>query len=378
MKLTDLPTPALILDRGRLKANIDRMNRHATELGVILRPHVKTAKCAPIAEMSVGPGGPVTVSTLKEAEYFVAHGFHDITYAVGITIEKLTPLAKLQDKGAEIKVMLDSREAAEALLHEAERLNSRFRVLIEIDCGAERGGLSPDDPEIINIARLLASSKHAGLAGVLTHAGHSYDSESLGEVRRIAEDERRAVVTAAAKIEAVGIACPVRSVGSTPTALFADNLEGVTEMRPGVYVFGDVFQSCLGTCKPEDIAVSVLATVIGHKHHRHGFALIDAGGLALSKDQNAANRFGHDIGYGLVYDLLGQQLQGNITLDTVNQEHGWLRPIKGDFPFARFPLTSKVRIMPNHSCMMAAPYDRYYIVEGGDEVVEIWEKTTGW
>ncbi len=377
MKLTDIPTPALILDRSRLQANIDRMNSRAAKLGVILRPHVKTGKCALIAEMSVGVNGPITVSTLNEAEYFVEHGFRDITYAVGVTVEKLQRIARIQARGVEIKVLLDSREITEALVNEAEWLNSHFQVMIEIDCGAQRGGLTPEDPELIEIAHLLSNSARADLAGVLSHAGHSYNSKTLDEIGKVAEDERRAVVEAATRIEAEGIACPVRSVGSTPTALFAGHLEGITEMRPGVYVFGDVFQALLGSCKQEDIAISVLATVISHKH-KLDFGLIDAGGLALSKDKSAAQSYGHTIGYGLIYDMLGQMPQPDITLDTVHQEHGWLRPIEGPFPFTRFPLGSRLRIMPNHSCMMAAPYDCYYVVDGSDEIIDVWEKTTGW
>ncbi len=377
MKLSEIETPALVLDKGRLARNLARMTDRARALGVKLRPHVKTTKSATIAEMATGGHGPITVSTLKEAEYYIAHGFRDILYAVGITPQKLGHVAAFIRDGIQIKVVLDSLAIAHEVVRAGTDQGVRFQVMIEIDCGAARAGLDAGDPAVVEIARLLDGADHVELVGVMAHAGHSYEAKNIEEIKQIAEDERLAVVAAATAIEAAGISCPVRSVGSTPTALFADHLEGVTEMRPGVYMLGDIYQVHLGTCQAEDVAVSVLATVIGHKPGQD-FALIDAGGLALSKDRSAADHFDRNIGYGWVHDLLGQQRYADITLGITHQEHGWLQAVEGAFPYSRHAVGSKVRVMPNHACMMTAPYDRYYVVDGTDEIIETWDKTTGW
>lgn len=157
----------------------------------------------------------------------------------------------------------------------------------------------------------------------------------------------------------------------------AGHLEGVTELRCGVYMFGDVFQSEIRSCRPGDIAVSVLASVIGHREDL-GCALIDAGALALSKDRStAAEGLPEDVGFGLVMDARGQERIGDVHVRRVFQEHGLLGS-HGPFPFDRLPVGSRVRVLPNHACLTAAMYDRYHVVDGGDEVVAEWPRINGW
>jgi D-serine deaminase-like pyridoxal phosphate-dependent protein len=217
--------------------------------------------------------------------------------------------------------------------------------------------------------------KNVTLMGVLTHAGHSYACRTPDVMARVAEDERAAAVHAAERLRAAGFTCPTVSVGSTPTARFAKSLDGVTEMRPGVYLLGDLFQAGIGTCGVDDIAVTVLATVIAHRHDENAF-LIDAGGLALSKDRATA-ALPADQGYGLVCDArTGTPITG-LRVDSVHQEHGHVvsdRPI----PFERVPIGAKVRVMPNHVCMTAAAYDSYHVIDGRGRVTALWDRCNGW
>ena len=378
MNLADLDTPSLILDRSILDRNVAAMTRRARALGVQLRPHMKTAKSADVAKLALRDNfGGITVSTLKEAEYFAAAGIRDIVYAVSIVPAKLPRIASLLRSGVDLAVVTDRTDVARALGEKAVQLGIEVAVLIELDTGEHRSGLAPGSDELVELGALLHDSPGVSLRGVLTHAGHSYGCRSVEAVREIAEQERAAAVGAAQRLRAAGLPCPVVSVGSTPTAVHARNLEGVTELRCGVYMFGDVFQSEIHSCRGSDIAVSVLATVIGHREDL-GCALIDAGALALSKDRStAAEGLPEDIGFGLVTDADGRERIDGMRVSRVFQEHG-LVTCNGAFPFDRLPIGARVRVFPNHVCMTAAMYDAYQVVDGADEVIATWPRVNGW
>lgn len=378
--LADLPTPVLILDRSRLLANIARMQARARDLNVSLRPHLKTAKSATVAELAVGKNGPITVSTLAEAEYFARAGFRDILYAVPMAPQKLDQVGALIKAGVDLKIITDHPAVAQAAAEAGQRLGVTFRLMIKIDCGLGRAGIAPDSDLLLPLAQAL-SQPGAELAGVLTHAGHSYGAKDAAEIERIAEAERVAVVKAAERLRAAGFACPIVSVGSTPTALFAKDLTGVTEMRPGNFVFFDLFQAGLGSCSLQDIAVSVLATVVSH-HPGRNHLLIDAGGLALSKD-TGANKNAPGTGYGRVCRPDGTLPLDGLNVHDVHQEHGLLGgPDAPKVDFAAHPPGSRLRVLPNHSCMTGAMYDRYYVVDSsrddGSEIVAEWDRVNGW
>ena len=375
MNLSKIDTPALVLDRGRLEANIARMSATAKRHGVDLRPHMKTAKSADVARLATaGYSGGITVSTLKEAAYFAEHGFRDITYAVGIAPARLERVAALRAGGTELAVLTDNLEVARAIGARAAALGADFAVLIEIDTGDGRAGVSPGSEELVEIGRVLDGAAGASLRGVLTHAGQSYDCRGVAEIEAVAEAERAGAVEAAERLRAAGLPCPVVSVGSTPTATHARRLDGVTELRPGVYMFGDVFQAEIGSCAIDDIAVSVLTAVTGH-HPARAEMVIDAGGLALSKDRSTASG-PRDVGYGLAVDPLRGELP-ELQVVRVSQEHGIVAAPGGDLPFGALPVGARLRVLPNHACMTAA-YETYHVVDGGDEVVALWPRVNGW
>jgi D-serine deaminase-like pyridoxal phosphate-dependent protein len=381
MRLVDLPTPCLVLDRQRLQRNIARMSERARALGVTLRPHMKTAKSAKVAELIHGGPGPITVSTLAEAAYFLAAGFQDMVYAVGIVPAKLPAVAALQERGARLTLVTDNVPVARAVAEQSRALKAKLTVLIELDVGEGRAGVDPGGPELLEIARALTASSNVTLAGVLAHAGHSYACDGLSDIELVAEDEREGAVRAATRLRDAGFPTPVVSIGSTPTALMARDLSGVTEIRPGNFVFFDLFQSGLGCCREDDIAVSVLASVTGH-HRGRNHLLIDAGGLALSKDVGANPRR-PGTGYGAICMPVGSGPLNGLSVLAVHQEHGVVAQAGGldaidPLPFDRFPVGSRLRVLPNHICMTAAMYQTYYVTDGGDEIIDTWDRINGW
>jgi D-serine deaminase-like pyridoxal phosphate-dependent protein len=241
-RLDDLPTPALILDLDRVERNCKRMSTRAADLGVKLRPHMKTAKSADVARLATRQqSGGVTVSTLAEIEYFADAGFDDITYAVGISGQKIPALADLQRRfDVRVSLLTDSIQAVHEVAERAGALGEPFALFIEIDCGGGRGGILAGAPDLLLIAQAIQASPTLSLAGVLTHAGQSYDAPSTAAMAEIAESERAAVTEAARRLQAAGIEVRSVSVGSTPTAMYAASLAGVTEMRPGVYTLFDL------------------------------------------------------------------------------------------------------------------------------------------
>jgi D-serine deaminase-like pyridoxal phosphate-dependent protein len=370
MKLSDLPTPCLVLDRTILRRNLARMGEAVARHGVALRPHMKTAKSYDVARLALAvppAAGGITVSTLAEAEYFLAHGITDILYAVAITPRKLDTASRLAAGGASLTLITDDPETAGAIA----AYPGGMRALIEIDCGEARGGIAPDDPALLEIAGRLGPR----LAGVLTHAGHSYVGRSPADMAGIAEAERLAAVTAAGRLRDAGFACPVVSVGSSPTALHAATLAGATETRPGVYMFGDLFQAEIGTVAPESIALTVLASVIGRRLAENRI-VVDAGAIALSKDRST-EATAHDCGFGLMLDMRGRRGYGRSIVARANQEHGVIA-LDPAVSASGFKVGDLVRIAPNHACLAAAAHDRYFVVDGDEAVAEIWPRVNGW
>jgi len=264
---------------------------------------------------------------------------------------------------------------ARAIAH-AARNGDTFSVFIEIDSGAGRAGLPyPELPGLLDIARVLHAAPGVELAGVMTHGGHSYHQSSVEGIAAVAEQERLAIVTAAEKIRAAGLPCPIVSAGSTPTATHSRNFSGITEMRPGVYCFNDLDQAYIGSCGTGDLALSVLASVIGHYPHRNQM-LIDAGALALSKDISA-QEFQPKVGYGTIVDPPARDM----AVVECSQEHGFVAA-SDPIPYGNLPVGSRVRVLPNHACITASAYDRYYVVDsdldGGKSVVDIYDRINGW
>ena len=274
-----IPTPALLLDLDVLESNLARMARRSRELGVALRPHVKTHKCVQIAERQRAFGAHgFTVSTLEEARVFAQHGFHDLTWAFPAVLARLEELAGLP-RGVRLGLTVDSGEAIEAI----ESLERSYSVWLKVDCGYGRAGVEPQSEAGVELAAALAGSPRLEFAGILSHSGHAYRAASTSEIAAIAGQERELMVDFAARLRAAGIACPAVSVGSTPSMARVRHLTDVTEVRPGNYALHDYTQLRLGSCDVVDCALTVLASVVSSRPAA-GRCVTDAGALALSKD----------------------------------------------------------------------------------------------
>lgn len=379
MQLTELETPALVLDRSKLDGNLERMSAHIRGLGGVLRPHVKTAKSIDVVRRALRdtPGG-ITVSTLKEAEYFFGHGIHDIVYAVGVAPAKFAHVFALLRSGARLKVIADSVDAVRQLAEAARAANLRVPVLIELDVDGHRSGVSPESQLLLDLGQALTGTAGVTLAGVLTHAGDSYNCRGADALAQFAERERAGAVGAAQRLRAAGYEVPIVSVGSTPTGTFARDLSGVTEVRVGVYMFQDLVMAGIGVCSVDDIALSVLVSVIGHQSER-GWIITDGGWTALSRDRGTSTH-SVDQGYGLVRDVGGRALAEDLIVMSTNQEHGIVaRRDGGSIDPQRFPVGTLLRVLPNHACATASEHACYHVVDGtAPAVLDRWERFSGW
>ncbi|MFC3094038.1 DSD1 family PLP-dependent enzyme [Alteromonas sediminis] len=378
LSLSNLPTPACLIDKVKMQNNIARLSTHIGSLGCRIRPHVKTHKSVEITQaiFEGGNASGITVSTLKEAKHFFAHGYKDVLYAVGIVPSKLEDVAQLLNQGCHLTIILDSVDMATRVVDSASAFGCIFPVMIELDTDGHRSGADPQGQEIINIANVLHQSEHTELKGVMTHAGESYNCFSHEEQRTIARQERDLSILAANRIRQQGIECAEVSIGSTPTAFAIDDLTGITEVRAGVYVLFDLVMAGLQVCKNENIAMSVLASVIGHQQHKD-WVITDAGWMAMSRDRGTASH-PVDQGYGLVCTVEGK-VKADFIIADANQEHGILQHRNGssETAISSFPLASKLRILPNHACSTAAQYDHFFLVENDTVLAEL-STISGW
>jgi threo-3-hydroxy-D-aspartate ammonia-lyase len=416
--LESVSTPAALVDWQRMQANIARMQSRMNALGVAFRPHVKTAKCLQVAALQQEAGAMgITVSTLKEAEIFFKAGFTDILYAVCMVPTKLPQALALCRQGCALTLVTDSIAGAQAIADYGRTHGHVFKVWIEVDTDGHRSGVKPDDKALLlGIARTLegepaqrladspqsvsgdtlpsgAGLGGAVLGGVMTHAGSSYSLNTPEALAAMAEQERSLCVAAAQTLRQAGYACPAVSVGSTPTALNAQSLAGVTEVRAGVYVFFDLVMANVGVCSPDDIALSVLATVIGHQADK-GWVIVDAGWMAMSRDRGTQKQ-STDYGYGQVCDVQGHVLPG-VRLTDANQEHGIVTVATAETLSAknalhqgnadagaaqsvveRFPLGLQLRILPNHACATGAQFPEYQVLMP-DHSLQTWSRFHGW
>lgn len=374
MQLAQLDTPAAIIDIARMQRNIAAMQARMDALGVRFRPHVKTTKCLDVVRAQIAAGARgVTVSTLKEAEQFFSAGITDILYAVGIAPAKLPRAFALRQRGCDLKIIADNAAAARAIVDYCKAEGASFEVWLEIDTDGHRSGLAPDDDALIGIGRILQEGG-IGVGGVLTHAGSSYELNEPDALAALAGQERDGCVRAAERLRAAGIACKNVSIGSTPTALAATHLEGVDEVRAGVYVFFDLVMANVGACTTDEIALSVLASVIGHQPDK-GWVIVDAGWMAMSRDRGTSKQT-RDFGYGLACALDGTPLP-DCEVVGANQEHGIIAVASGEDLTRRFPIGMKLRIVPNHACATGAQYPEYHALSS-DGSTAPWPRFHGW
>ena len=374
MKCEELKTPCALVDLDKLEANCSRMAERIAGLGVRLRPHVKTHKTVEAARLQVrGHFGGITVSTLAEANFFFTAGFRDITYAVPIAVNRVEDTVELSRAGV-LNLLVDHEQTVIELEKCAQAQGVRFSAFLKVDCGYHRAGVDPSHEESIELASKLARSPHIHFRGILTHAGHSYACRTANEIRQVGIQEREVMVSFAQKLRVEGMEVPEVSVGSTPTMSLAENLDGVTEARPGNYIFFDAFQAGIGSCELSDASFTVLVSVVGQYPKRNQL-LIDAGALSFSKD-TGPTQVAPECGYGALFSEDGSKYHADLRLFSLSQEVGKVAGTDA-IDFDEFAVGSRLRVVPNHSCLSAALFPCYYVVRDG-QVVDEWTPVRGW
>lgn len=340
-----MPTPSLVIDENRLDANISGMAAFAARAGLALRPHVKTHKSVEIARRQVAAGAVgITVATVSEAAVFAEAGFTDIfiAYPLWLDDDKARRLREVLQI-TPLLVGLDSADGAGRLALGAAGLTHRLSVLVEVDSGHHRSGVAPAEAGHVASA---AATLGLDVAGVFTFPGHSYSPDKR---RAAAADETRSLAEAVAALKREGITARIVSGGSTPSVEFAD-ASVLTELRPGVYVFGDAQQWELGTCSPGDIALTALATVVSRSPER---AVADAGSKALAADRGAFS-----TGFGRLLD------HPEARLTAISEHHVTITGLD-------CPAGTRLRVVPNHVCNTVNLADAY-VVERDGLIVATW------
>jgi D-serine deaminase-like pyridoxal phosphate-dependent protein len=334
----EIDTPDILIDLDILERNITRMAAAVREKGLALRPHAKTHKIAEIAarQMAAGAAG-LTVATIGEAEVFAAAGVDDlfIAYPLWTSPQKAERLRRLAAV-AKIAVGVDSAAGASMLGSGLEGAAASVSVLVEIDSGHHRSGVSPEAAAVVARA---ASRAGLRVAGVFTFPGHSY---APGMPAAAAAQEQQALRQAAESLSAAGFEAVRRSGGSTPTALLTDG-SAATEVRPGVYVFGDAQQWELGTTTPEQVALTVTATVVGRYPDR---VVLDAGSKVLGADRSS-----WATGHGRLID------HPDAVIVALSEHHATVTGFDA-------PLGTRLRVVPNHVCTAVNLADELVLADG--------------
>ena len=349
----DLDTPSLLVDLDTLERNITEMQRVADAAHVRLRPHTKTHKCPAIARMQLAAGATgITVAKLGEAEVMVEAGIDDVLIAYPLVgDEKLRRLRALAERSS-VRVTTDSTEVADGLARVGRELGRNVPVLVEVDTGLHRVGRPPGEPTV-RLVRELARLDGIDVVGLLTHAGHAYRSTTPEELRIVAEREGRDLVETAERCAAQGIPLEEISVGSTPTARIVAEVVGVTEIRPGTYVFNDVQQMRLGVASEATCAARVLTTVVAHPTDDR--FVLDAGTKAFTSDGANDPPF---PGRGVVVG------RPELVLDFMNEEHAVGHRTAAD----DVRIGDRLEVIPLHVCSTVNMFDEAVGARGGEPV----------
>jgi D-serine deaminase-like pyridoxal phosphate-dependent protein len=342
----DLATPTVVIDLDALERNVARMAEAARGHGVGLRPHAKTHKTVEIARLQLKAGAVgLTVAKTSEAEVYAEAGFEDMFVAYPVVgADKGRRLLALADR-LRLAVGVDSVEGASTLAGVFHAAGRKLDVLLKVDVGLHRVGVAPADAA--SMARNVADLPGLRLRGLFTHGGQAYGAEDGPGVEAVAQDEGRTMADVASSLRALGLEVETVSVGSTPTARGSMKVAGVTECRPGNYVFNDFSQLSLGVCGLEDCAMTVLATVVSVPGP--GRAVVDAGSKVLSSDPLRPRAGGHGL-------VLGTRSR----LARLSEEHGVIAVEPGD----PFRVGDRVKVLPNHTCVVSNLRDRLWTARG--------------
>ncbi len=360
-----LETPAVLVDGQILQANIAAMQKVARRADLNLRPHIKTHKSITIARQQLNAGAVgITASKVDEALVFIEAQLPSVTLAypqlVAAKLDRLLTAAGRY--GCDLRLIVDSPEGVALLAARAAALGLRPGVFIKIDVGLHRCGCRPDDPLVFSLAQTIHGADHLDFRGLLSHAGQAYGAADAAAAGHMAQSEREIMTTLAASLRKAGCEVPEVSVGSTPTVLATREFEGLTEIRPGNYVFMDQTPLRLGLITPRQIALSVLTTVVSTNAH---YAIVDAGAKTLSSDRGAHGTTGIE-GYGVAFGLGDPNDPPEpLTVAKLSEEHGFIIP-----GAVRLKPGDRLQIFPNHACPVVNLARELVVVDGAS--MDVW------
>ncbi|KAJ8385093.1 hypothetical protein AAFF_G00193140 [Aldrovandia affinis] len=365
--IEDLSTPTFIVDLVKVKRNAHVMLERFQNLGVQLRPHMKTHKTLECADiMTAGTRRCIVVSTLAEAFFYADHGFDDILYAYPLPFDKLARCVQLSERLLLFHVLVDSSAALQQLRSWPLTKGKHWHVWLKLDCYNGRAGVPPSQPAALHLAQAISESPGVELTGVYAHCGNTYSCSGEEQIKRVAQETTTLTLQFMEKLKANGIHCK-SSIGSTPSCSHPiPDMALLDEVHPGNYVFYDVQQSMIGSCKLDDVAVRVLTRVVGQYPHRNQL-LVDCGWTALSLDSGGRLPTGYAVIEG----------HPDLRLLSMTQEHGRIEAISGKIDYETFPLGSLLTLIPYHACATAMMHPVYFVHSDG-VVVDTWMPTRGW
>jgi D-serine deaminase-like pyridoxal phosphate-dependent protein len=355
MQITDLQTPAVLIESSRLSRNLDRMQAAVTARGRRLRPHAKTHKSPLVAEMQIARGAVgICCAKLGEAEVFADAGITDIRVPYPLNPVNADRVLALASRVA-FSFIVDDLSVARAWSDVARRAGRRLDVLVKVDVGFHRCGIDPHASDAPSLVREVAELPGLRFKGLLSHAGHAYGANSDTEIEAIACAEARLLRDLAVRSE---VPCEEISVGATPTARFSIYQEGVTELRPGNYAYYDRMQVAVGSAAWDDCALTVLARVVSRPAADR--IIFDSGSKTLTSDLIKGR--GNPAGHGAVLeDVHGARPDDSLVIERLSEEHATVRNANGR---SRLAIGDLVRIVPNHSCVVSNMVDTVWLVDG--------------
>lgn len=357
-----LPTPAVLIDRTRLLANIDRMQSAASATGIRLRPHSKTHKSPRIARWQIERGAVgICCAKLGEAEVFADAGIADIRLPYPLHPTNASRVVALLDR-TRLSFIVDHPTVARGWSLALSAVGREVDVLVKVDVGFHRCGIDPSRSDALTFVRDVAAMPGLRLKGLLAHAGHGYHATSEDDLRQIAANEVRVLTSLADAARGAGVTIEEISAGATPTARFSLGQPGLTEYRPGNYVYFDRTQVGLGAATLDDCALSVLATVVSKPTSDR--LILDCGTKTLSSDH--ARGFSPLHGHGAVFrDTVarpGATPDPDLIVERLSEEHATVRVVSGSTPLEP---GDRVRVLPNHACVVSNLVDQVWVMDGG-------------
>ncbi|MEX1130062.1 MAG: alanine racemase [Vicinamibacterales bacterium] len=359
MNLTQLRTPCVLVDSTRVERNLARVQSAATSRGLRLRPHAKTHKSVALARRQVATGAVgICCAKLGEAEVFAAAGIEDIRLPYPLNPVNADRVVELLDR-TRLSFIVDHPDVARGWSDAMRRAGRDVDILVKVDVGFHRCGIDPERADAVDVVARIADLPGLRFRGLLSHAGHGYGATSDEGVRAIAEAEARTLNGLAEALRVKGLEVAEISVGATPTLRHSLEQDGLTELRPGNYIYFDRTQVALGAADWDDCALTVLARVVAKPAADR--IILDSGSKTLTND--LARGFAPAPGYGAVLRSIGggQAPDESLTIERLSEEHANVRVMAGAQALEPGDL---VRIVPNHSCVVSNLVDAAWLVDG--------------